>query len=140
MLQQVIGRAVFNDKVALVIEDDAHSLIALGSLLKSLHIQYKRNTTGAKVLQQARRLLPDFVLLDMDLPDGDPFLIRAALRSDPELSKVPIIAIVDSRLMENLRLDIEQNSFAGCLPKPVAHQDFEELLRDVLNNDDKLSH
>jgi CheY-like chemotaxis protein len=92
------------------------------------------------VLQQARRLLPDFVLLDMDLPDGDPFLIRAALRSDPELSKVPIIAIVDSRLMENLRLDIEQNSFAGCLPKPVAHQDFEELLRDVLNNDDKLSH
>lgn len=136
MLQQVTGRAVFSDKVALIIEDDAHSLMALGSILRSLHIQYKRNTTGAKVLQQARRLLPDFVLLDMDLPDGDPFLIHAALQADPELRNVPIIAIADSKLIENLRPVIERSHFAGYLPKPVAHQDFEDLLRDVLTDED----
>lgn len=136
MLQQVTGRAVFSDKVALIIEDDAHSLMALGSILRSLHIQYKRNTTGAKVLPQARRLLPDFVLLDMDLPDGDPFLIHAALQADPELRNVPIIAIADSKLIENLRPVIERSHFAGYLPKPVAHQDFEDLLRDVLTEED----
>lgn len=132
MLQHVIEKAVFENTTALIIEDDAHCLMALGSLLNGLCIRYKRNTTGAGVMQQARRLQPDFILLDMDLPDGDPLLIRAALRADPTLGHVPVIAIADSAIIDQLPARMDGAEFAGIVPKPIAQHDFTDLLGTVL--------
>ncbi|HLV36261.1 MAG TPA: response regulator, partial [Spirillospora sp.] len=84
MMLTVLGKTVFEDKQALIVEDDAHHLLALSSLLSDFNITYKRNTTGANVLSQARRLQPDFILLDLDLPDDDPFAIYEKLRADQE--------------------------------------------------------
>ena len=131
MLHQIMD--TYENKTALIIEDDAHSLMALGSILGNMSIRYKRNTTGAEVLQQARRLQPDFILLDMDLPHGDPFLILAALRTDTDLNAVPVIAMGDHHLINHLMPRIRQDSFTGYIPKPFAYQDFENLLKSVLD-------
>ena len=128
---RVIDTTVFEDKQALVVEDDAHNLLALGSLLRDFKIQFKRNTTGANVLAQARKLRPDFILLDMDLPDGDPFMIRERLRDDGELRDVPIIAIGDSRVINDLLPRIHASGFAGYLAKPIPQQCLEDVLRTV---------
>lgn len=129
----ILEHTVFEDKQALVVEDDAHYLLALSSLLKGLKIHYKRNTTGANVLQQAQRVRPDFILLDMDLPDGDPFKIYERLREDGELRHVPVIAIADGRLIEDLLPRILNSGFAGHISKPIPHRAFEDLLRRVLH-------
>jgi CheY-like chemotaxis protein len=75
---------------ALVVEDDALNLVAITNLLKELNIQYKRNTTGMDVLQQARAMqpLPDVILLDMDLPYSTPYTICTAIRSDSLLAHI----------------------------------------------------
>ena len=128
---RVIDTTVFEDKQALVVEDDAHNLLALGSLLRDFKIQFKRNTTGANVLQQARKHRPDFILLDMDLPSGDPFAIRERLRDDRDLRDVPIIAIGDSRVIKDLLPRIHASGFAGYLAKPIPQQCLEDVLRTV---------
>lgn len=128
---QIMERTVFKPKQALIVEDDAHNLLALGSLLKGLNIHFKRNTTGANVLQQARRLQPDFILLDMDLPYGDPFAIYTRLRQDTDLKNVPVIAIGDSRLLKELQPRILKYGFAACLAKPIAPRALEDSLKAI---------
>ncbi len=69
---------MLENKWALVVDDDAHSLVAISSMLRDLGIRFKRNTTGAKVPEQMRSMNPppDFVLLNLDLPHGSAFTIN----------------------------------------------------------------
>ncbi len=50
--------------------------------------------TGAEALSKARRLKPDLVLLDIQLPDIDGLAVAATLSSEPE---PPAVVLVSSR-------------------------------------------
>ena len=124
---------VLSNKKALIVEDDAHSLLTLGSLLDGVGIEYKRNTTGSSVLEQARRLQPDVILLDLSLPDGDPFLILATLEQEAALRHIPVIAMVDEQLADDLLPTVHTADFAGVVTKPVEQQPFVDLLQRLLD-------
>jgi len=121
-----------DNRLALVVEDDALNILAITSLLTKMGIRYKRNTTGAHVTQQARDLLPDFILLDMDLPAGDPFLIREDLYADPLLRHIPIIAISDPNLVRKLQPSLSANQFAAYMSKPLCQPDLDGVLHRIL--------
>ena len=133
MLTTLMNKAQFENKMALVVEDDAHNLVALGSLLRGFRIQFKRNTTGANVVQQLRnmRRRPDFILLDMDLPQGDPFEIYEKLREDNELQVIPVIAIADEQTMGHWRTIIKEIGFDGSITKPIDQKEFEQVMRSI---------
>ena len=46
---------------------------------------------------------------------------------------VPVIAIADGRLIEDLLPRILNSGFAGHISKPIPHRAFEDLLRRVLH-------
>lgn len=121
-----------NNSLALVVEDDALNLKAITSLLNGMCISYKRNTTGAQVVQQARQHHPDFILLDMDLPAGDSFTICEGINADPTLRHIPVIAIGDANMMLKLLPRIRASQFAGYIPKPMCQQDLDGVLHSVL--------
>lgn len=123
---------MIDSRLALVVEDDALNLLAITSLLNRMRIRYKRNTTGAQVIQQARNMRPDFILLDLDLPAGDAFIICAELHADPSLRHIPVIATGDANAMHKLLPRIRSSQFAGSIPKPLCQQDFDGLLHHVL--------
>ena len=50
--------------------------------------------TGAEALSAARRLRPDLILLDIQLPDLDGLTVAASLSSEPE---PPVVVLVSSR-------------------------------------------
>ena len=50
--------------------------------------------TGAEALSEARRLKPDLVLLDVQLPDLDGLAVARSLSSDPD---PPSVVLVSSR-------------------------------------------
>ena len=50
--------------------------------------------TGAKALSEARRLKPDLVLLDVQLPDIDGLAVAATLSAEPH---PPAVVLVSSR-------------------------------------------
>ncbi len=127
---------VLDDKLALVVEDDAHSLFAISSILRDLGISFKRNTTGANVLDQVRAMtpLPDFVLLDTDLPQGDTFAINRLIKTDPLLAHIPVIAIGDEQTLD-LLAQLRQAGFASFLSKPLPRSQFGDILRRILGGD-----
>lgn len=124
---------MFNNIWALVVEDDAHSLVAIAAILRELGIQYKRNTTGAGVLRQIRAMQPppNLVFLDLDLPGGDSLAICQAIRVQPDLGNIPIIAIGPASMVA-YRGQLMAAGFTGLIVKPLPRVHFPALLQTAL--------
>jgi two-component system cell cycle response regulator DivK len=124
---------VSNSINAFIVEDDAHSLIAIGSILKDLGITYKRDTSGSSVVSKVRGMFPrpNFILLDMDLPSGDPYRILNDLKADPALASIPVIAIADASRIAMTPQALEAG-FAGYMNKPLPRREFGALLERIL--------
>ncbi len=127
---------MLNDKWALVVEDDAHSLVAISSMLRDLGIHFKRNTTGANVTQQMRSMNPppDFVLLNIDFPNGDAFVINKLIQDDPEVGGIPVIAIGSTDSIR-LRQQMQHSGFVSYLPKPLPRRHFGKIIQRILSGE-----
>jgi CheY-like chemotaxis protein len=76
------------------------------------------------------RPLPDFILLDMHLPLGDPYKICRMLQSDPMLAGIPVIALCDET--NRYSPQIRHAGFAGSIAKPLPRRHFGDFLTRVL--------
>lgn len=128
---------MFDHLWGLVVEDDAHSLIAITAIFKELGIQYKRNTTGARVVQQVYTMhpKPDFILVSMDLSEGDPFAICQAIHDDPLLAHIPLIAMGSAACIP-LQPQIKATSCVGFLLKPLPRKQFGLLIQRILSGEE----
>ncbi len=117
----------------LVVEDDAHNLIAVTELFKELGIHYKRNTNGAQVAGQVHmmRPKPDFILVSMDLTESDPLAICQNIRFDPLLRDIPVIAMGSASCLP-MQPQIKACGCAGFLLKPLPRKQFGPLLKRIL--------
>jgi CheY-like chemotaxis protein len=122
---------MFGNIRALVVEDDALSLLAIAALLKGMGIYFKRNTTGAGVVQQVTTMQPSFVLLDVDLPDGDPAAICHAIRNDPRTAHIPVIAIANE-FSPSLVDKLNESRVDRYLKKPLSQYEFVAQLTQIL--------
>lgn len=74
--------------------------------------------TVAQGLQQASRLQPRMILVDMQLPDGDGHELLQALRADPLTSAIPCVALSANAMPEDVRRAGEAG-FADYWTKPI---------------------
>lgn len=120
---------MFAHMSVLVVEDDARSLLSITRLLQSLGVRYKRNTTGAHVAEQVNLMRPSLVLLNVDLPDGDPYEICDHIRHNPATADIPIVAMGDNveRINSCSRCG-SQPCFFALVRKPLAYKDLVGIL------------
>lgn len=117
--------------VTLVVESDPHNLIAVSSLLRELKLPFKRNTTGDGVVAQMRHMepRPEIVLMSLDLAEGDPFDIAAAMRADPDFATVRLIAIGPDNPSPDT---LEDAGFDGFIATPLPRRHFSALLKRLM--------
>ena len=77
----------------LIVDDDATAVHALHHALASTGAQIAFAADAEQALRLARELLPDVVLLDIQMPDVDGFEVCARLRLVPELTQIPIVFV-----------------------------------------------
>lgn len=83
--------------------------------------------TAAEGLAAARRLRPDCVLLDVQLPDGDGFAIATLLAEEDDR---PAVVLISSRDLKDLEPLLEQTPVRGFLAKEqLSAPALAELLR-----------
>jgi diguanylate cyclase (GGDEF)-like protein len=77
----------------LVIDDspDVHRL--LRARLRQEDIELVSAESGGKGLEEARRIQPAMILLDLDMPDMDGFEVLRHLKNDPVTLDVPVIVL-----------------------------------------------
>ena len=77
-----------------------------------------------------RELLPDVVLCDIGLPGSDGYDVARALRADPELAGVRLVALTGYALPEDQRGRAEAG-FDAHLAKPVAPEALQRLITSL---------
>jgi diguanylate cyclase (GGDEF)-like protein/PAS domain S-box-containing protein len=88
---------------------------------------------GEATLAQARRLRPDLIMLDVQMPHLDGFQLCKRLRSDPTLTSVPIVMVTGQDDVASIECayQLGATSFIG---KPIRWNTLAYHIRYVLRN------
>ena len=81
----------------LVVEDDKRISMALNMRLKAMGYKVNIAADAVYAMNAAIKHRPEVVLLDINLPGGDGFVVADRIRSSMELDDTPIIFISASR-------------------------------------------
>jgi PAS domain S-box-containing protein len=115
----------------LVIEDHLDAAESLRMLLQLSGHEVAVAHAGKIGLELARSFRPDVVLCDIGLPGGmDGYAVAAAVRRDPELATLPLIALSGYGQEEDQRR-ARQAGFDRHLTKPVDPRLLEQLLGNI---------
>ena len=87
--------------------------------------------TGAEGVQEAARLQPDLVLLDIGLPAGDATVVMQRLRSIASLACVPVI-IVTAREADSVEQRMLDAGAQGFFQKPPDKERLLTAIRDAI--------
>ena len=114
-------------KRVLIVEDDIDSARSMFMLLEDMGHTVEYAINGYVAVDRVLRFRPDFVLLDLGLPDIDGFDVCRRIKAHAELRHVRVIVITG---YANDEYRVRSNA-AGCelhLVKPVATSVIEYLL------------
>jgi DNA-binding response OmpR family regulator len=80
-------------KTILIVDDDPDVQLSLQVRLKASHYDVILAADGVASIAQARKHLPDLILLDLGLPAGDGFSVLERLKANDRLSLIPVIVL-----------------------------------------------
>ena len=118
-------------KKILVVEDNEMNLDMLARRLTRAGFEVVAARTGVGIIERVREEQPDLVLMDLGLPDVDGFAATAAIRAEPDLRGLPIVALT----AHALTTDRERALAVGCddfATKPVDLNGLLERMRKLL--------
>lgn len=118
--------------IVLLVEDDPDQA-ALGDLRVSMagyRVRLARNCREM-VADLTTQPLPDLVLLDVMLPDGNGFGLLSCMRTDPRLSLLPVIMLTALTGDENIRRGLDVGA-DGYITKPYSKDLLVDTIRQVL--------
>jgi PAS domain S-box-containing protein len=108
----------------LYIEDNAVNVLLVEELVRTIPgMALVTETTGHAGVQRAGSLLPDLVLVDMQLPDFDGFEVLRRLRSQPETAGIPCIALSANAMPEDIARALGAG-FEDYWTKPIVFKSF----------------
>jgi len=102
----------------LYIEDNQQNFYLVSCILKARGHDVSWAKDGPEGLAAAASRKPDLVLLDIQLPGMDGYAVARALRADPGLAAIPIVALTSYAMAG----DQEKAMAAGCdgyIEKPL---------------------
>ena len=94
----------------LIVEDNEMNRDMLSRRLERRGFAVVMAVDGQQGVEMTRSERPDLVLMDMSLPVMDGWTATRAIKDDPELAKIPVIALT-AHAMEG---DREKAMAAGC--------------------------
>jgi two-component system alkaline phosphatase synthesis response regulator PhoP len=116
----------------LLVDDDQDFVEATRIVLESAPYEVAIAYDGDEALRKVKDVDPDLIILDIIMPEQHGFKVCEALKSDPDLSKIPVIMLTSlSQQMGETAFSLTDGMMLEAddyVDKPVAP---EELLRRV---------
>jgi len=121
-------------KCVMIVEDNELNKKLFRDLLEANGFKTVHTADGMQVLDMARIHRPDLILMDIQLPEVSGLEITGWLKKDPELKKIPIIAIT-AFAMKGDEEKILAGGCEGYLSKPISVSSFLATVRRYTNVD-----
>lgn len=112
----------------LVVEDDTDVARLLRVTLEAEEMKVFTATSGEEALRMARQKLPDFISLDIRLPDLDGWEVLQLLKRETETADIPVVIV-------SVVADRERGLALGALEflsKPIDAQRFVDIVKRTL--------
>lgn len=119
-----------SEATILVVEDDVQSYHLLRRYLEGAGFQTQHIPTGNGVLDEARRLKPLAITLDVMLPGKDGWEVLQELKSDPVTCGIPVFVI---SIVDNKELAYRLNA-DDYFVKPIDRHQFIERMRGLVES------
>jgi signal transduction histidine kinase/DNA-binding response OmpR family regulator len=79
--------------LVLIADDQEHSVILLRRIFQRDGFDVESAKDGEIALEKARKLRPDLILMDVQMPRMDGFEVTRQLREDPATARIPVIFV-----------------------------------------------
>jgi CheY-like chemotaxis protein len=115
------------NQLILVVEDDAMMQKMALKVLRSRGFVCELAPNGREAVSMAVRLQPSLILMDLSLPEMNGWEATRALKADPKVARIPVVAITAHAMVG----DRESALAAGCaewLTKPYEIADLVALV------------
>ena len=122
-------------KTVLVVEDNFLNLKLARDILELDDTNVLEADNAETGLELARQHRPDLILMDIELPGMDGLSATRVICNDPELSKIPVIALT-AYAMEEDRRKAEAAGCCGYITKPINIKSFQQTVNRHLSKAD----
>ncbi len=120
----------------LLIEDDAIEVMKFNRVIKTLSYNHKiieaHNGEEALEILKIKEIIPDIILLDLNMPKLNGLEFLKILKSDATLKYIPSIILTTSGNQKDL-LECYKTGIAGYVLKPLKYEDYTERIKKLLD-------
>ncbi len=127
-----------SDKTVMLVDDNPD---LLDFLKEAMHTDFAEIMTvcgGREALETLTRgILPDMIVSDINMPDGDGYTLCSMLKSDERFSHIPII-LLTARGEEQSQSDTYKVGADAYMAKPFEVETLMELIRNLLRRKENI--
>ena len=119
-------------KTVLIVEDNELNMKLFRDLLEAHGYQTSGTSNGYEALDLVRKMRPDLVLMDIQLPQVSGLEVTRWIKDDPELRAIPVVAVTAFAM----KGDEDKIRDAGCdayIAKPISAPSFLKTVKDFLS-------
>ena len=119
-------------KTVLIVEDNELNMKLFRDLLEAHGYQTSGTSNGFEALDLVRKLRPDLILMDIQLPQVSGLEVTRWIKDDPELRTIPVVAVTAFAM----KGDEEKIREGGCedyIAKPISVAKFLETVQRFLS-------
>lgn len=117
----------------LIIDDEPDNIGVIEGILTFYDAEVHCALDGRSGLESIKKLHPTFVLLDISMPYMDGWKLLKAVRADPEIASIPVIALTAHAMPGDKEKGLEAG-FDGYITKPVEIMKLIDQIKGILLN------
>ena len=118
--------------VVLVIEDNEQNLYLMRFLLEKHGFTVFEAMDGMKGVETAKKIKPNIILLDIQLPKMDGYAVARELRKNDDLAATTIVAVTSYAMVGDRERVLEAGA-DGYIEKPIDPERFIEQISKYIN-------
>jgi CheY-like chemotaxis protein len=115
-------------KRILVVDDSNELRASLGNILQEMGHEVRAAADGVEALEIARKWLPGYVLLDINIPKLNGYEVARELRSEFPAAHMVLIMMSGVSLSDAMLRGAKEAGFDHCIDKMQAFEQIEKLL------------
>ena len=119
-------------KTVLIVEDNELNMKLFRDLLEAHGYQTTGTSNGFEALNLVRKMRPDLILMDIQLPQVSGLEVTRWIKDDPELRAIPVVAVTAFAM----KGDEERIRDGGCeayIAKPISVATFLQTVQRFLS-------
>lgn len=119
-------------KRILYVEDNEQNMYLVRFILEKHGYEVASALDGQEGIELAAKILPDLILLDIQLPRMDGYAVAQSMRGNPDLASTPIVAVTSYAMVG----DRDKALAAGCtgyIEKPINPDTFIAQMEQYLS-------